>query len=188
MCGIVGLVDLDGCDRDAVAPRLARALARLAPRGPDGEGTWYDPRCALGHRRLAIVALGRDGAQPMARDGLAITYNGMIYNYAALRDELRAAGHEFAGRSDTEVLLVGWRHWGEGLLPRLQGMFAFALWDARAGEMVLARDRFGKRPLLFRQHGRRLAFATDLAALGHMDGGAGTLDPVALRLDRKSVV
>lgn len=182
MCGIVGLVDLDGCDRDNAAPRLARALARLAPRGPDGEGTWHDPRCALGHRRLAIVALGRDGAQPMARDGLAITYNGMIYNFVALRDELRAAGHDFSGRSDTEVLLVGWRHWGEGLLPRLQGMFAFALWDSRAGEMVLARDRFGKKPLLFRQSGRKLAFATDLAALGHVDGATRSLDPVALRL------
>lgn len=182
MCGITGIVDFAGVDRAAAEPRLAAALARLAPRGPDGEGSWFGPRCAFAHRRLAIVDLGPGGAQPMRRGDLVITYNGMIYNYRALRDELRAEGHDFTSDSDTEMLLAGWRQWGAALLPRLEGMFAFAIWDERTGELVLARDRFGKKPLLFRHDGRRLAFASELRALQRACGGGGEIDPAALRL------
>ena len=150
MCGIAGLIDFGGLSRDAAAPRLDRALARLAPRGPDGEGRWFDARAALGHRRLAIVDLSNAGAQPMARDGCVVTFNGMIYNFRALRDELRASGYSFDSDTDTEVLLAGWAAWGAALLPRLVGMFAFALWDPARNELVLARDRFGKKPLFYR--------------------------------------
>jgi asparagine synthase (glutamine-hydrolysing) len=181
MCGIAGLIDFGGLARDAVAPRLDRALARLRPRGPDGEGNWFDARAALGHRRLAVVDLSAAGAQPMLRDGRALVFNGMIYNFRALRDELRGAGYRFTSETDTEVLLAGWAAWGAALLPRLIGMFAFALWDPARGELVLARDRFGKKPLLYRHDGRRTAFASQLHAL-HCLTDTASIDPAALRL------
>lgn len=182
MCGLAGVVDLGGLDRGQVGPRLERAVERLHPRGPDDRGSWYDDRCALGHTRLAVIDLSRAASQPMCRAGLVIVYNGEIYNFARLRDELKALGHQFSTESDTEVLLVGWRAWGEALLPRLIGMFAFALWDAAAGELVLVRDRFGKKPLLYWHRGDRLLFASELIALQRLAGTAGTLDLTALRL------
>lgn len=184
MCGLAGLVDLGGLDRAEARARMRRALDRLAPRGPDGEGLWDDAHCLLGHRRLAIVDLSPAGAQPMQREGdagaSAIVFNGMIYNYRALRAELAALGHRFTSDSDTEVLLAGWRHWRHALLAKLNGMFAFALWDPARRELVLARDRFGKKPLVYRQSGARLAFASDLAAAEHL-AGTGAVDPAAIR-------
>lgn len=181
MCGIAGIADIDGLDRAAAAPRMRRALDRLAPRGPDGEGIWDDAHCLLGHRRLAIVDLSPAGAQPMLRHGLALVFNGMIYNYRALRAELAGLGHRFTSDSDTEVLLAGWRQWGEAMLPRLEGMFAFALWDPAARLLFLARDRFGKKPLIYRHAGTQIAFASDLAAAELLAGGAGTIDRAAMR-------
>ncbi|MGO8866443.1 MAG: asparagine synthase (glutamine-hydrolyzing) [Alphaproteobacteria bacterium] len=182
MCGIVGRVALHGIDRGSLAPRLEAAIERLRPRGPDSQGRFMDERCALGSTRLAIVDLSPAGAQPMARAGLVISYNGEIFNFPKLRDELQALGHQFVGHSDTEVLLEGWREWGVALLPRLQGMFAFGLWDQAAGELVLARDRFGKKPLLYRHADATLDFASELVALQCLAGSAGTLDRTALRL------
>ena len=180
MCGLAGLVDLGGIDRADARTRMRRALDRLAPRGPDGEGLWDDAHCLFGHRRLAIVDLSPAGAQPMLRDGAALVFNGMIYNYRALRAELAGLGHRFASDSDTEVLLAGWRQWRHALLPKLDGMFAFALWDPARRELVLARDRFGKKPLVYRQNGARIAFASDLAAAEHL-AGPGAIDPAAIR-------
>ena len=182
MCGIVGRVALGGIDRATLEPRLRAAIERLRPRGPDSQGQWSDARCALGHTRLAIVDLSPAGAQPMVRAGLAINYNGEIYNFPKLREELKALGHQFVGHSDTEVLLEGWREWGAALLPRLHGMFAFAIWDSVAGELVLARDRFGKKPLLYRANGEGLDFASELVALQRLWGSAGSIDHTALRL------
>ncbi|MDP6352266.1 MAG: asparagine synthase (glutamine-hydrolyzing) [Alphaproteobacteria bacterium] len=182
MCGIAGIASLDRIDRAAIAPRLARALDRLAPRGPDGQGTWIDGDCALGHTRLAVIDLSAAGGQPMARHGLVIVYNGEIYNFASLRAELEALGHIFESSTDTEILLAGWRQWGEALLPRLRGMFAFALWDPGARELVLVRDRFGKKPLLYAADGAGLAFASDLVALDRLRASSTGIDPVALRL------
>jgi asparagine synthase (glutamine-hydrolysing) len=182
MCGIAGIVDFGGVDADFARPRMQRALARLAPRGPDGEGVWSDRRCLLGHRRLAIVDLSDAGSQPMVRDGLAITFNGMIYNYGGLRTELAAKGHSFSSDCDTEVLLAGWCEWGQGLLPRLVGMFAFAIWDAKAETLVLARDAFGKKPLFYAKDGGRAIFASELRALQHLDGKRGEVDSASLRL------
>jgi asparagine synthase (glutamine-hydrolysing) len=181
MCGIAGLVDLAGLDAGIAAARSALALARLRPRGPDGEGTWSDARCALVHTRLAIIELTLLGAQPMLRDGLAITFNGEIFNHAELRTELERLGYHFKSHSDTEVLLVGWRQWGERLLPRLIGMFAFAIWDERRGALFAARDRFGEKPFLYARDGGRLAFGSDLIACEAMLGETRPLDPAVLR-------
>jgi asparagine synthase (glutamine-hydrolysing) len=116
----------------------------------------------------------------MSDGDLAIVYNGEIYNHLELRRELEALGHQFRGHSDTEVLLKAWRQWGPAVLPRLGGMFAFGLWDGR--DLIMARDRFGKKPLIYAADGARLAFASDLAALERLEGTRRPVDPVALRL------
>ena len=182
MCGIVGLVDWRGVDRERVAPRLERALERLRPRGPDSAGRYFDPHAVFGNTRLAIQDLSEGAALPMARHGFVIAYNGEVYNFPALRRELEALGHRFASHGDTEVLLAGWRAWGEALLPKLDGMFAFALLDPEGGELVLARDRFGKKPLFYCLDGRRLVFASDLVALEAMAGETRGLDLEAFSL------
>ncbi|MFC5996700.1 asparagine synthase (glutamine-hydrolyzing) [Pseudonocardia hispaniensis] len=173
MCGIAGTYHwLDG---GALTDRLTAALAH---RGPDASGRYThragDSEVHLGHRRLSIIDLSETGAQPMVADGLALTYNGELYNAPQLRAELVAAGVRFRGSSDTEVLLQAWRRWGPGCLPRLRGMFAFALFDERTGELVLARDQLGIKPLFVARRGRGLAFASELKALA--DGLGTTLD------------
>jgi asparagine synthase (glutamine-hydrolysing) len=180
MCGIAGLADRRGVDRESVAARLERASLRLAPRGPDGAGIWIGEHAAFAHRRLAIIALGPDGAQPMHAHGLSITYNGEIYNHAELRAELESRGRRFASRSDTEVLLAGWAEWGPALLDRLIGMFAFAIWDETRRELVLVRDRFGKKPLFYSVENDRVAFASEFLALEHVAGKTFQLDPDAV--------
>lgn len=181
MCGIVGLVNLKGVGASA-RDKLAPALQRMRFRGPDGAETWSDERCAFGHRRLAIIDLSPGGLQPMARHDRVITFNGEIYNHDILRLELESLGHVFQSKSDTEVLLAGWRQWGAALLPRLSGMFAFAIWDARAGELVLARDRFGKKPLVYACCGSEFAFASDLVALRSVIDISTDIDHDALKL------
>lgn len=182
MCGIAGLIDLDRIELGRVASRLNRAIARLKSRGPDDNGTWYDGHAALGHTRLAVVDLSPGGHQPMTEGDLTVVYNGEIYNHRELRRELEALGHRFRSASDTEVLLKGWMQWGQGLLPRIDGMFAFGLWDQAIKRVTLARDRFGKKPLLFSQRGGRLIFASDLVALERLEGTDHAVDPEALRL------
>lgn len=168
MCGIVGRLRL----RDAMGPVTSdlaeRALQRLAHRGPDGQGHWQsdDGRCWLGHTRLSIIDLG-GGAQPMLTgDGrLAISFNGEIYNYRELRAELQALGHGFRTHSDTEVILLGYRAWGaSGVLARLQGIFAFAIYDHREHSLFLARDHAGVKPLFWWSDGRELLFASEMKA------------------------
>jgi asparagine synthase (glutamine-hydrolysing) len=182
MCGIAGLVDIAGLGANGAAARSQAALNRIRARGPDGEGTWTDGHCALVHSRLAIIELSELGAQPMRRDGLVITFNGEIFNFADVRRELQSLGHMFRSNSDTEVLLAGWRQWGPLLLPRLVGMFAFAIWDEAARTLYAARDRFGEKPLLYAQSGgNRLAFGSDLVACEAMLGETRPVDPAALR-------
>ncbi len=163
MCGICGFAGA-GTDRD-----LAAMAARLARRGPDGQGTFLDPkrRVFLGHRRLSIIDL-EGGAQPMAtRDGrLCVVFNGEIYNHLELRRELEAHGHVFAtDHSDTEVLLHGYRQWGEALPERLNGMWAFALLDKDQNRLFRSRDRFGKKPLFYTRQNGVFAFASELSSL-----------------------
>ncbi|NKC30551.1 asparagine synthase (glutamine-hydrolyzing) [Falsiroseomonas selenitidurans] len=181
MCGIVGLFHpLDPATPDQrVLHRMAEAVRH---RGPDGEGLHAEPHLGFGHRRLAIVDLA-GGAQPMAtEDGqVVITFNGEIYNHAALRQTLESLGHRFRTRSDTEAILLGWRAWGLGVLDRLDGMFAFALWDRGRGELLLARDRLGEKPLHYaRTPGGGWAFASELAPLLALPGVAQGLHLPAL--------
>ncbi len=179
MCGFAGELRRDGApDLDA----LARMQEELAPRGPDGHGTWCDGPIALAHRRLAIIDLSPGGAQPMVDEalGLAVVFNGCIYNHRELRAELERAGHVFASTSDTEVLLKGWAAWGEGMLDRLAGMFAFALWERASGRLVLARDRLGVKPLYLAEVGGALRFASTLPALVAGGGIDTAVDPEAL--------
>ena len=163
MCGIAGFIAGHGA---ANAAALAPMLARIAHRGPDGQGTFVEGPAALGHCRLAIIDL-EGGAQPLYSEdkNLVVVFNGEIYNYRALTAELTALGHTFATRTDTEVLLHGWEQWGRELLPRLRGMFAFALWDRRAGVLFCARDPFGIKPLYYcRCADGTLLFASEIKA------------------------
>jgi asparagine synthase (glutamine-hydrolysing) len=179
MCGICGFAGPG--DESA----LAAMNGRMAHRGPDGQGTSHHPRHGLhlGHRRLAIVDIV-SGAQPMATldGGLCVTFNGEIYNHQELRRELEAKGHRFqTSHCDTEVLLHGYREWGQGLTERLSGMWAFALYDAERGELFLSRDRFGKKPLYYHLRAGFMAFASELSALlEHPEVPAG-LDHAALK-------
>jgi asparagine synthase (glutamine-hydrolysing) len=180
MCGIAGLVRLDG---EAAEEEPLRAMgARLAHRGPDGTGLLRSGPVGLAHRRLSIIDLAT-GDQPMERPdlGRAVVFNGEIYNYLELREELRALGHRFQTSSDTEVLLVGHAAWGEALLPRLRGMFAFALWEAGPQRLLLARDPLGKKPLQFALlPGRLLAFASEAKALFALSEVSRAIEPQAI--------
>jgi len=160
---------------------LARMHAALAPRGPDGDGTWTGDGIALTHRRLAVIDLSAAGAQPMHDGELHVVFNGCIYNHRELRAELERSGQVFASHADTEVLLKGWRVWGEGLLERLAGMFAFCLHDGRTGRTVLVRDRLGIKPLYLAElPGGGLRVASTLPALVAAGGIDTSVDPVAL--------
>ncbi|MCB9898300.1 MAG: asparagine synthase (glutamine-hydrolyzing) [Planctomycetes bacterium] len=171
MCGIAGKLWFDATragDRDVVAAMTAA----LAHRGPDGDGLLVDGPVALGHRRLAIVDLSERGRQPMTSvDGrLHLVANGEIYNHRELRAQLAADGHVFRSGCDSEVVLPLYRRWydaeGPDFVDRLDGMFAFALYDADAGRLVLARDRTGQKPLVYAETAHGLSFASELAALG----------------------
>ncbi|MGH3658132.1 MAG: asparagine synthase (glutamine-hydrolyzing), partial [Micromonosporaceae bacterium] len=124
--------------------------ATLSDRGPDAGGTWVDHHAALGHRRLAVIDIP-GGAQPMTVETpegpLVLVYSGEVYNFVELRNELIACGHRFDTRSDTEVVLRGYQEWGDGVAERLNGMYAFAVWDGPAQRLVLIRDRVGIKPL-----------------------------------------
>ena len=170
MCGIVGLVGHAGLSQ-ADVKIVHRMSGTIAHRGPDDEGIWIDPEAgiALAQRRLSIVDLSPAGHQPMfSEDGrYALVFNGEIYNYAALRDELDARGpHRWRGHSDTEVLLAAIDRWGlKPALGRCVGMFALALWDRRERTLILARDRIGEKPLYYGWLGRSFTFASELKAL-----------------------
>lgn len=170
MCGIVGILHRG---RVGDAPARAKRMADAIPhRGPDDEGFWSDGDVAFGFRRLAIVDL-HSGHQPMSNeDGTVwVIFNGEIYNHVALRRELEAAGHRFAtDHSDTEVLVHGYEQWGEGLLDRLNGMFAFGIWDQGRRRLMLGRDRLGIKPLYIAERGDgSLVFASEIRAI-HASG------------------
>ncbi len=176
MCGIAGLAGLSTVNDRAVA----RMASLMAHRGPDGERVWTSPdrRVSLGHRRLAILDLSERGMQPMtSADGqLCITYNGELYNYLELRERLKAEGGIFRTATDTEVVLEAYRIWGEACLREFNGMFAFAIHDARCEILFCARDRFGEKPFLFVATPRLFAFASEYRALFSLDGVDGNVD------------
>ena len=147
MCGICGEIAFSGDGADAAA--IARMMHALAPRGPDGAGSLVRNRVGLGHRRLKIVDLSERAAQPMSDPqlGLDIAFNGCIYNYPELREQLQAKGYRFFSSGDTEVILKAYHAWGPSCVERFNGMFAFAIHERDTGRVVLARDRFGIKPL-----------------------------------------
>lgn len=184
MCGIFGwMVEARRAPDEAALQALTDTLAH---RGPDGGGVWRTRtddghEVSFGHRRLSIIDLG-GGHQPMvSADGrLTVTFNGEIYNYVELREELRKRGHAFHTDSDTEVLIEAYRAWGEGCLNRLRGMFAFALFDAERQRVLVARDAFGKKPLYLAESPGRIAFASEVAALLDLPGTDRDLDWASL--------
>jgi asparagine synthase (glutamine-hydrolysing) len=189
MCGFAGLLSSGPRprsleERRAVAERMA---ATLVHRGPDDSGVWVDAEGGVGlaHRRLSIIDLSETGHQPMASPcgRWVLVYNGEIYNFQELRPELEAGGSVFRGHSDTEVLLAALAGWGiERALQRINGMFAFALWDRAERTLHLARDRMGKKPLYYGWAGDDFVFGSELKALQAHPDFAGDVDPGALTL------
>jgi len=177
MCGIVGQVG--GIESGEHAASTIRGqLELLHHRGPDDSGCVVDPRFAFGHARLSIIDPA-GGHQPFESDdrALAITFNGEIYNYLELRNELARKGHVFRTASDTEVLLTGYRHWGSEVVERLDGMFAFAIFDRRANKLFCARDPFGQKPFFYWQDGERLAFSSECRTFALVPGFRAEVDP-----------
>lgn len=164
MCGILGWIGQHG---PGDVERFGNALDLLAHRGPDDRGVWVNPGVLLGHRRLSILDLSVAGHQPMTdhASGAVIVFNGEIYNHVELRDDLEKLGHRFASHSDTEVLLRALIEWGEAALSRLNGMWAFAFWQPASRRLFLARDRFGVKPLYYRNGREGLAFASEPKSL-----------------------
>ena len=180
MCGATGEVRLDGRTPDITA--VSAMAEAMAPRGPDSAGVWSQGRVALGHRRLKIIDLSEAGGQPMvdAELGLAVCWNGCIYNYQELRSELSGYGYRFFSHSDTEVLLKAYHRWGDGFVDRLYGMFAFAIVERDSGRVLLGRDRLGIKPLYLTETAQRIRFASSLPALLAGGGVDTRIDPVAL--------
>jgi len=182
MCGIVGI--------QRIAPDATRAaIDRLHHRGTDASGVWTHPSgVSLGHSRLAIIDLEHSADQPMqcARTGNVIVFNGEMYNYRSVRRVLEDRGWNFRTRSDTEVLLAAYGEWGSDCLERIDGMFAFSIFDRAAGRIVLARDRMGKKPLFYTRAGGTLAWASEIKALFSLQPALsrrGNLDALRTYLD-----
>jgi asparagine synthase (glutamine-hydrolysing) len=179
MCGIAG------CYQQADGHKLTDVMTeRIAHRGPDAGAIWSheDERSSihLGHRRLSIIDLSTAANQPLVKGALALVYNGELYNYRELRAELEKQGASFVTSSDTEVVLEAWRYWGAKALPRFRGMFAFAIADTATGELVLARDPLGIKPLLYTRRGNGIVFASELKALLAAIGPELKIEPGAM--------
>lgn len=180
MCGITGLIHLDGAP---VSPAVLQKMTdAIAHRGPDGEGHWIEGNIGIGHRRLAIIDLSPAGHQPMlsADHRYVLSYNGEVYNFRELRSELEAKGYWFRSKTDSEVVLHALAEWGVDALDRFNGMFALALWDRRTHRLLLARDRYGIKPLYYSQHGNTFAFGSEQKAILAIPGFERRLDKSAL--------
>ena len=187
MCGIAGFLDFKGSDQATLSAVVGKMADQLEHRGPDDRGVWCDEQngVALGHRRLAIIDCSQHGHQPMSSEcsRYVCAYNGEIYNFRQLADELRTLGHHFHGHSDTEVLLAAIEEWGlEAALKRFNGMFAIALWDKQSRTLSLARDRLGEKPLYYGWSGQALLFGSELKALKVHPAFAADINRDALAL------
>lgn len=184
MCGLAAaLLTQPGALPEAELRRRGLAMATiLQHRGPDGEGVWTDHGMFLGHRRLAIIDTSAAADQPMHDDSgtIHVVFNGAIYNFRELRDELVAAGHRFRSSGDTEVIVNGYREWGIGLFPRLVGMFAIVVWDSQARRLVAARDRFGEKPLHYMERPDAILFGSEIKAILAWPGVPRRPNPQAL--------
>ncbi|MGH3272991.1 MAG: asparagine synthase (glutamine-hydrolyzing), partial [Streptosporangiaceae bacterium] len=179
MCGIAG------CYQQPDGAKLVAVMSdRIAHRGPDSSGIWSHAgdhlAVELGFRRLSIIDLSPAADQPLVRPGLTLIFNGELYNYQELRAELSGRGVQFRTSSDTEVVLEAWRAWGPGALRRFRGMFAFALFEAASGELILARDPLGVKPLYYLDRGAGVVFASELKALTAAVGSELRIEPGAL--------
>ena len=163
MCGIAGVLDRSGAPVSPLA--LAAMGDAVAHRGPDDSGVWVTGPVGLANRRLAILDLDPRGRMPMSKGHFHITYNGEVYNFRELRTELVRLGHDFHTDTDTEVVLAAYAEWGAAGVERFNGMFAFAIWDASAGELFLARDRYGIKPLYLAEVGSQFLFASEIKSL-----------------------
>lgn len=179
MCGIAGEIRFRHHANTQCVENMVR---KLAPRGPDGKGIFSHGHTCFGHRRLKVIDLSSHGNQPMhdAELGLTLVFNGCIYNYRALRDELSALGYHFHSTSDSEVILKAYSHWQEKCLDRLSGMFAFAILDRASGDVFFARDRLGIKPLYFHHNDNGFWFASTLPALLQCEFVPTQIDPIAL--------
>jgi asparagine synthase (glutamine-hydrolysing) len=180
MCGIVGLLNLD---HSPVSLNTLREMTDiLSHRGPDDAGRYYDGPVGLGHRRLSIIDLSDAGKQPMANEkgDLMIAYNGEVYNFQELRGELKAAGHKFRSKTDTEVIVHAYEQWGEKCLDRFNGMFAFGIWDAKKKKFFLARDRYGIKPLYYWFDDKVFIFASEIKAILQHPAVKASVNPYAL--------
>ncbi|MBR29843.1 MAG: asparagine synthase (glutamine-hydrolyzing) [Spirochaetaceae bacterium] len=170
MCGILGWVGKASTEPDIEL--FADALDLIRHRGPDGGMLWADPGVRLGHRRLAIIDLDHRSDQPMFGENLALIFNGELYNFRELRSQLQGLGHTFSTTSDSEVMLRAWIQWGIECLSRLEGMFAFGIWDKQEKSLTLARDRFGEKPLFVHEGEGHLAFSSELPPLIRLSNGS----------------
>ena len=165
MCGITGLINLNG---EPVSPVILKKMTdAIAHRGPDGEGQWIEGNVGIGHRRLAIIDLSPAGHQPMITGDhrYVLSYNGEIYNYREIRTELEALGHWFRSQTDSEVVLNALAHWGPDALLKFNGMFGLALWDRKEQNLLLARDRYGIKPLYYARQNQFFAFGSEQKAI-----------------------
>ncbi|MBQ8932426.1 MAG: asparagine synthase (glutamine-hydrolyzing) [Ruminiclostridium sp.] len=162
MCGIAGWIDYN----ELLNPeeRIIKMTDTMIPRGPDSGGTYIDEVCALGHRRLAVIDVA-GGVQPMEKSDYVIVYNGELYNTEEIRRELKALGHSFRSMSDTEVLLTAFIEWGESCLEKLNGIYAFAIWDKKEKQLFIARDRMGVKPFFYYEYNGGIIFASEIKAL-----------------------
>lgn len=180
MCGITGIVHLNGAPVSPVI--LQKMTDAIAHRGPDGEGHWIEGNVGIGHRRLAIIDLSPAGHQPMISTDhrYVLSFNGEIYNFRELRTELEAAGYWFRSKTDSEVVLHALAHWGTDALLKFNGMFALALWDRKARTLLLARDRYGIKPLYYAQQAQSFSFGSEQKAITAQPQFARSLDKQAL--------
>jgi asparagine synthase (glutamine-hydrolysing) len=179
MCGICGQLRFDG---EIVSTKsLDDMMSKLAKRGPDSKGKWFEGRVGFGHQRLSIIDLSNLGSQPMVDDLLKLTlvFNGTIYNYKALRAQLITKGYVFFSNSDTEAIIKAYHFWGEDCVNHLDGMFAFAIWDRSSQQLFVARDRMGIKPLYFNITPKAFTFASNSQALLTQELDK-SINPVAL--------
>ena len=180
MCGITGLVHTNNAP---VSPVLLKKMTdSIAHRGPDGDGHWIEGNVGIGHRRLAVIDLSPAGHQPMTSEDnrYVLSYNGEIYNFRELRAELESKGYWFRSQTDTEVVLNAFAEWGKKALNRFNGMFAIALWDRKERTLLLARDRYGIKPLYVCQQGNTFAFGSEQKAILSMPNFVRCMNKAAL--------
>ncbi|MAI75671.1 MAG: asparagine synthase (glutamine-hydrolyzing) [Rickettsiales bacterium] len=181
MCGFAGKLSLNSLERTSYLDKqFDKAYKRLRSRGPDDKGIWVDNNIYLLHTRLKILDLSKASSQPMYKDNYVICFNGEIYNFKKLKLELTNKGHSFISNGDTEILISAWKEWGVSMLKKLDGMFSFVIWDIKNKSLFLARDRFGKKPLVYCIKDNSIFFASDVKSLACLTEG-GSVNTEAIQ-------